>query len=630
MCFIPILVGFTAWSSTRDPAQVFILLQTVYQAFDVIAKRRNVFKVETIGDSYMAVTGLPEPQPTHAVIMARFASDCKIKFNALTSELESQLGPDTADLAMRFGMHSGPVTAGVLLGDRARFQLFGDTVNTAARMESTGVRNKIQCSKSTFEAISIAGKQDWARARSDMVQAKGKGEMQTWWLTPKSRNSSASVASSQMSNENASTTDSESIRMSLPGGPSAVPSAKVAARIKAKEAEHCLKQQRLVNWIVDMLMEHIRKHVAFRKPSTESYTATFSPKEGQTVLDEVAKVIILPKFNKETYDAALAPSEVKIDPAVKEQLRELVTIIADHYHENDFHNFEHACHVAMATNKFLKRIEAPDIAFEKEQEGEMADKIHNYTHGINSDPLTLLAIVFSALIHDVDHRGVSNPQLIKEEKELGEKYRGKSVAEQNSLDIAWDLLMCEKFESLRGTLFATEAELKRFRQVIVNVVLATDIFDPELNGLRKDRWNLAFNSDGITAEENNDLRATIVIEHIIQASDVSHTMQHWHIYRKWNKRLFKEMFHAYKEGRMAKNPADFWYNGELGFFDNYVIPLAKKLKDCNVFGVSSDECLNYANQNRDEWKQKGQELVAEVLDELEAEEPKAALEKVEE
>lgn len=63
--------GFTAWSSTRDPAQVFILLQTVYQAFDVIAKRRKVFKVETIGDSYVAVTGLPEPQVSHAVIMAR-------------------------------------------------------------------------------------------------------------------------------------------------------------------------------------------------------------------------------------------------------------------------------------------------------------------------------------------------------------------------------------------------------------------------------------------------------------------------------------------------------------------------------------------------------------------------------
>jgi len=65
------IAGFTAWSSTRDPGQVFILLQMLYQAFDIIAKRRRVFKVETIGDSYVAVTGLPNPQPNHAVIMAR-------------------------------------------------------------------------------------------------------------------------------------------------------------------------------------------------------------------------------------------------------------------------------------------------------------------------------------------------------------------------------------------------------------------------------------------------------------------------------------------------------------------------------------------------------------------------------
>ncbi|CAB9524302.1 Guanylate cyclase [Seminavis robusta] len=91
--------GFTAWSSTRDPAQVFILLQTVYQAFDRVAKRRKVFKVETIGDSYVAVTGLPEPQAAHAVIMARFAEECNCKMNELMPRLESRLGPDTAEVS---------------------------------------------------------------------------------------------------------------------------------------------------------------------------------------------------------------------------------------------------------------------------------------------------------------------------------------------------------------------------------------------------------------------------------------------------------------------------------------------------------------------------------------------------
>ena len=133
--------------------------------------------METIGDSYVAVTGLPEAQPAHAIIMTKFASECCIKLNELTHQLEVRLGPDTGDLAMRFGLHSGPVTAGVLRGDRARFQLFGDTVNTAARMESTGKRNRIQVSQTTADLLAEAGKAHWVQPREDAVQAKGKGTL---------------------------------------------------------------------------------------------------------------------------------------------------------------------------------------------------------------------------------------------------------------------------------------------------------------------------------------------------------------------------------------------------------------------------------------------------------------------
>lgn len=264
-------------------------------------------------------------------------------------------------------------------------------------------------------------------------------------------------------------------------------------------------------------------------------------------------------------------------------------------------------------DKFLKRIVSPDIETDNNK---FAADLHDYTHGINSDPTTILAIIVSALIHDLDHRGVSNGQLIKESEEMAQVYKNKSVAEQNSLDLSWDLLMERRFDALRVCMFGNKADMLRFRQVLVNVVLATDIFDPELNALRKGRWEKAFSKDN-NSEDYNDLRATIVIEHIIQASDVSHTMQHWHIYRKWNARLFNELFKAYKDGRMEKDPSVFWYQGELGFFDNYIIPLAKKLADCKVFGVSSDECLNYARRNRAEWEQRGKDLVAEMMVEVE-------------
>jgi class 3 adenylate cyclase len=109
----------------RDPGQVFALLEALYGAFDYLANRRGVFKVETIGDSYVAVTGLPEPRKDHAAAMVRFARDCRVKMNDLTRKLEVSLGPDTGDLTMRFGLHSGPVTAGVLRSQNSRFQLFG-------------------------------------------------------------------------------------------------------------------------------------------------------------------------------------------------------------------------------------------------------------------------------------------------------------------------------------------------------------------------------------------------------------------------------------------------------------------------------------------------------------------------
>ena len=84
--------------------------------------------------------------------------------------------------------------------------------------------------------------------------------------------------------------------------------------------------------------------------------------------------------------------------------------------------------------------------------------------------------------------------------------------------------------------------------------------------------------------------------------------------KKWNERLFIEIFSAFECGRSSTNPREGWYKGELWFFDNYVIPLAKKLEECNVFGVASDECLNYAQANRNEWCIKGEEIVTQMVE----------------
>ena len=99
--------------------------------------------------------------------------------------------------------------------------------------------------------------------------------------------------------------------------------------------------------------------------------------------------------------------------------------------------------------------------------------------------------------------------------------------------------------------------------------------------------------------------------------------QHWNIYRKWNERLFREMYKAYRDGRAESNPADSWYKGEIGFFDFYIIPLSKKLRDCGVFGPTSDENLNYATNNRNTWVKEGEEITRKMLERVEKEYEKA-------
>jgi hypothetical protein len=285
----------------------------------------------------------------------------------------------------------------------------------------------------------------------------------------------------------------------------------------------------------------------------------------------------------------------------------------------------------MSAGKILKRVvNAEHLKIRKASMNNLASKMHDFTYGITSDPLTHFACLFSAMIHDVDHPGVSNMQLLKEKHEMAELYDGLSIAEQNSFDFAWELLMDAEFEGLRAVVFTTEEELRRFRQLVVNSIMATDVFDAELVKIRNERWSKAFpKGDGevhqaggeekleavesLCSEDTTDLKATIVIEHIIQAADVAHTMQHWHVYQKWNRRLFEEMYEAYKSGRSSNNPAESWYKGELWFYDNYIIPLAKKLDECQVFGASSDEFLTYALDNRNEWEMKGETIVDELV-----------------
>jgi len=378
------------------------------------------------------------------------------------------------------------------------------------------------------------------------------------------------------------------------------------------------RQERLIEWNVEILADLLRRLVAYRQvnkinSATSGEELAFDYNEGQNALDEITEIIPIGGANQDLSASSYLdhdPDKIVLPHEVEEQLRDYVNMIACMYRDNPFHNFEHCSHVLNSVQKLLKRVM---IADEERGDSDLEDF---YTSSIASDPLTQFAIVFSALIHDVDHTGVPNGQLIKEEAHIAILYNNKSVAEQNSLDLAFEILMDPQYKELQRCIFCNEAEFRRFRQLLVNVVIATDIFDADMKDLRNKRWEKAFQQQdlSLTREDEFNLKGTIVLEYIMQASDVAHTMQHWHVYTKWNERLFEETYSAYISGRGERDPSEGWYKGELWFFDNYIIPLAKKLKECRVFGAASDECLNYAISNRTEWEAKGEDIVKRFVE----------------
>jgi 3'5'-cyclic nucleotide phosphodiesterase len=373
---------------------------------------------------------------------------------------------------------------------------------------------------------------------------------------------------------------------------------------------HDAKVRHLVDWNVTMFAVLLKEVVANRDNQQEFQdpicrSADFT-KPVEDVRDEID---LFTSYSPELVRKMDPPS--RLCTSVMVQLRELVESIAQLYHDNPFHNFEHCSHVVMSTRKLLNR-----IADKEKEVQHQTGSTASCTFGITSSPLNQFAIVFAALIHDLDHSGVSNARLVEEKHPLAVSYDGKSVAEQNSIDVAWRLLMQPQFADLRKCIYRSEAELAQFRQILVNTVLATDLFDKTLKEMRETRWNKAFAGSEVDTEESESCevnrKAAIILDLIIQASDVSHTMQHFTVYKKWNMKLLDEMYTAYKNGRMTKDPTEGWYEGELWFFDNYVIPLAQKLRECQVFGVSCDEFLDYAHDNRLEWEMKGREIVREA------------------
>ncbi|XP_044740931.1 atrial natriuretic peptide receptor 1 [Chrysoperla carnea] len=170
------IVGFTSLSAESTPLQVVNLLNKLYTCFDAIVENYDVYKVETIGDAYMVASGLPERNGN------RHAKEIALMSLALLNAVHKFVIPHRPkeQLKLRIGMHTGPCVAGVVGLKMPRYCLFGDTVNTASRMESNGEALRIHVSQATKDILDTFG--TFILERRGEVEMKGKGKMVTYWL----------------------------------------------------------------------------------------------------------------------------------------------------------------------------------------------------------------------------------------------------------------------------------------------------------------------------------------------------------------------------------------------------------------------------------------------------------------
>jgi len=165
------LVGFTTLTAHWAPAETLGLLNEIFLGFDQLASRYGLEKIKTIGDAYMVAGGLPEPHPDHATAMAAMALDMP----RVVAKAAIRRG---VDLDLRIGIDTGPVVAGIIGAKKFFYDVWGDTVNTASRMEALSEPGRIQITRATLDAI----EREFEVETRGMIDVKGKGEMETFFL----------------------------------------------------------------------------------------------------------------------------------------------------------------------------------------------------------------------------------------------------------------------------------------------------------------------------------------------------------------------------------------------------------------------------------------------------------------
>lgn len=330
----------------------------------------------------------------------------------------------------------------------------------------------------------------------------------------------------------------------------------------------------------------------------------------------------LEKLADSRSDSCRSDSSRNLITSITHSIAQYVERICELYIINDYHNFHHAYHVTLSINKLVEMM-----------------IVNN--HILHDDYLTHFALVFSALVHDVGHKGIPNFILIKLGDELAETYNKTSMAEKNSIQIAFAILNEEYFSPLRKKIYGSNsADAAKFENIARDTILCTDIFNANRMAIAKDRWAIAFSSKAESECESifthslstirnvhdiNELeidkicifpddskhkclQKTSALEHLIQVADVAHNFQSWEVFIKWNYRLVKELFVCHESGWMGDVTAT-WNDGQQNFTDTYVLPLISRVHEMKIFSDADYNKIYEAVENIEKkWKVDGKEI----------------------
>jgi atrial natriuretic peptide receptor A len=565
--FFSDIVGFTSLAGQMRPIQVMKMLNELYTEFDKLVEKHHLYKVETIGDAYMVVGGAPDniSAPLAAERVAAFALDA-VNF---VRDFKTQ---DGDQIFIRAGIASGPVVAGVVGQSMPRYCFFGDTVNFASRMESTSKKMKIQIAEVTYRLLQDAPTLNFAlekRVDGDVagVHVKGKGHQITYWAQGFERRCETTRKVVEVP------TMPHDLHFDVEAAPRNLPLIEEDKVANIDDDAGKYSADEIYSALTSQAWEKLG-HAESICGATDD-TATIVAR-ASAILKHHLLQVMRKRNNDENATMSLA---------AQLQIRHFVSEVAATYRSVKFHNLSHAMHVMTSMNKLL-----PET--------------------LDEDPLNGFSLVFSALVHDAGHTGMSNKILKETHHPLSTKYNDDvPIAERESINIALEILFRPEFETLRSAILPEVLDKIQFTKILFQGILVTDIATPERVKLGVERFQVAQNEqgqyetrlcplapylddifDGVGLDEevktefpdefiitHDGLQKCVKNEHLMLLSDISHLLQGWENFAKWNFRLYKELMVCFKNGQ-CDDPRSGWYQGQVGFYEHYILPLAKRSK----------------------------------------------------